>query len=1396
MCPSRGCLASSTLSLLVSLAFLPLVARAVSNADLIDHLGGTVTGQSLTTVAYTLTVVANDQTALVSCSWDGKVSEAGWIAVGRGTAMTDADMIILWFNSENTWTLSHRTAESTVMPTLVGFPSADEPSSDASGQVKVVAALSSKSADESPTVVTFERPLVLKGGYDGKEATLEKALNQPFIYAVGPANPGDVAQDTDLKQHALDSMGATYIDLSAGFTADTAAIEAPITPVKESSGASSAKGEQTATGTVTGAEATGTKTANDTSGTVAKDGGTAASGDPTARTTGQASAGGTGGALAPSSTASGTASSSSGLAYADIIKYHGICGGATWAFSAPLGVLWARFGRTAPRLFPLHFWQQGLLTTLLTLMTVGLAFCAVSSKESSTSTTHPHKIIGWGFVAAVLLQDALGLWTHTSHGPRGTGRKIQGWLHIVLGVALISIGFFQVHLGMERYGVSDGFLTYAYYGLVAVFVLLYSGSLLFGLEFEGRIAGQQLHQGVPSFEAFGLNEASHAAVGATPSALPRGAAVPGSSLAVAPDTFAPYPAPEQPPPAPLQAPHAAHVGYSVPPVPQDPLAFLSAAALTTPPLQQQHPVSQATLHNYSQAHSHPSAPSSHDYALWLALNAAAQPHAGAAPSARASFDPQALPSNPPQAVVGLAQFRSASGDAGQPYAQHAAGGPATYDPLAEATAAAARARQANAPDALMQGVATATFPQQVESVQSNYAVADMPGPALPTFESSMPAAGKPSMQALFKQYWQAQPAPLPSPQGTASSLGGMFDAAAMQAMPQWMAATSGWPTPDATPQSSFPAQMPAMQHGSFDAGTAYQPIAPQHPFPIPSPSLNVPVNFSPTALVPSGVSYFDSAPSQASLEPAPFAAASAEPTTLKRTRTSASSAGRGSARPRAPSRSTSQRGPINPNKKLTEDLHVACIVCAEPLARLILRGKRAELDVPHSAVFTCQRCLAAATPPEDAVAEASTSKAKVKKPGFRKRNKRFDDASATTACDVCLRDIAVGGVLPLPLENPPPGTLITFMIEVVCVSCDVKYRRCSDCGGGGGSRAGTGKWRCAELFPPGRKTCCLRHQRLGAFPAMEYNVWRNTEIPDDEKDALSAECEAMFVNAMLSGLCIPEVMEQDGAVWSTFAAAQQHAKMGWLGFDPIIRHDVEAERQIRRYVALRTCTPNLRKTNKPGRKASTATGADDASATESPEPSISPEEKKSGVVLKEGKEVAGFIIAEHELLVGNLFLCIVLPWDPTGEIFDATSLLIASLVRHVDGDIKATNAARAVRGEQPYPELARVWTMLFFKRDSRVLTSLVKKRGFMYLEDYLRAHPNVPSNQFPPHRPCYLPVERQAGWEVLVREQRQMADGSVDDWGARRAADEERGKKKELRAKAQAAAALKEKQDG
>lgn len=75
----------------------------------------------------------------------------------------------------------------------------------------------------------------------------------------------------------------------------------------------------------------------------------------------------------------------------------------------------------------------------------------------------------------------------------------------------------------------------------------------------------------------------------------------------------------------------------------------------------------------------------------------------------------------------------------------------------------------------------------------------------------------------------------------------------------------------------------------------------------------------------------------------------------------------------------------------------------------------------------------------------------------------------------------------------------------------------SDCGGGGGVRLGTGKWRSKELFKDGKKTCSLRHQRLGAFPEMEYQVWKNMDIPRDELEEVSEKCGEMFTNQMLGG---------------------------------------------------------------------------------------------------------------------------------------------------------------------------------------------------------------------------------------------------------------------------------------
>lgn len=94
MSPSRGSLRCTSLVCTYIRLFssFALAAAAPSQADLLKYLGGggAITGQTLKTVAYTLTVVANEEKVLVSCEYDGRRDAIGWIGWGTGTAMTDA----------------------------------------------------------------------------------------------------------------------------------------------------------------------------------------------------------------------------------------------------------------------------------------------------------------------------------------------------------------------------------------------------------------------------------------------------------------------------------------------------------------------------------------------------------------------------------------------------------------------------------------------------------------------------------------------------------------------------------------------------------------------------------------------------------------------------------------------------------------------------------------------------------------------------------------------------------------------------------------------------------------------------------------------------------------------------------------------------------------------------------------------------------------------------------------------------------------------------------------------------------------------------------------------------------------------------------------------------------
>ncbi|GAA5986690.1 hypothetical protein JCM5350_001453 [Sporobolomyces pararoseus] len=503
------------LQALIVLSTVLNVVAAPSKQDLIDYLGGTATGQTLSTVAYSLSVVSNETDVLVSCEIDEKMSEVGWLGFGVGSTMSDADIVILWPNSDSSWTLSHRRATTTAMPVLLGDV-VTPPQKDSTSLLSIVDSLSSSSSSsDSPTIVTFSRPLnpTVDDYTTAANYELKREINQGVIFAKGDENPGSEKQDSDLKQHSLDSMGGSYIDLSVEFKSDSAAVDAPLTPVKgESSTLPTGRGGSSSSESTSEGGSTPTAKGDSDNTPISSSGGNTKS---TATVTGSTSAAESSSTNSGSSSTNATGTSSSisadggALSYANVIKIHAICAASAWLFFAPLGVLYARFGRGAPGTtlfkFPWHFFQQTWITAPLTFGAVGLAYYATTLKASTTKSGH--QTLGFTFAALLLLQVFLGWWTHESHEPLKPGeppppRALKAWLHIIIGISLIGLGvrqsfplysrceltvltnvewikFVQVRLGMEKYGATEKIYQLGYWAAVGLFSILYLGSLLF-----------------------------------------------------------------------------------------------------------------------------------------------------------------------------------------------------------------------------------------------------------------------------------------------------------------------------------------------------------------------------------------------------------------------------------------------------------------------------------------------------------------------------------------------------------------------------------------------------------------------------------------------------------------------------------------------------------------------------------------------------------------------------------------------------------------------------------------------------------------------------------------------------------------------------------------------------
>lgn len=79
--------------------------------------------------------------------------------------------------------------------------------------------------------------------------------------------------------------------------------------------------------------------------------------------------------------------------------------------------------------------------------------------------------------------------------------------------------------------------------------------------------------------------------------------------------------------------------------------------------------------------------------------------------------------------------------------------------------------------------------------------------------------------------------------------------------------------------------------------------------------------------------------------------------------------------------------------------------------------------------------------------------------------------------------------------------------------------------------------------------------------------------------------------------------------------------------------DIEQSQGIRRYLGLRSCTPNPRKGVQPL--------------------DLAPSDDYNKVILREKKDVVGFLLAEWDKKRGDCFLSVIVPWA-MGEVYDAT----------------------------------------------------------------------------------------------------------------------------------------------
>ncbi|KAL8292516.1 hypothetical protein RQP46_001128 [Phenoliferia psychrophenolica] len=368
----------------LAVASLAQVALSLSNDQIASVFGAGatgLTGNSVQLTQFMLTVVTNATHAL--CSLNATTtspSKVGWMGMGVGSAMMNADFLVTWPNlaagatPATPFTLSHRNSPGEIMPVVAEAGAT-------LNHFTLLPQLSSLDASSSFTAVSYIRLLAMPSGYV-TTSTMKTIARGPqsFIYASSTVKPEGTAEDAVLTQHDQ-AHGPTMLDLSV-----------PITLA--------------AAGTSSSAPATG------------------------------------------------VTSSKPPRAKRDMyLIAHAVVGTLGLLLFSPAAILVARLLRGSTW-FPAHA-ALNLLAAVLVI--AGFALGYTNNLGPHFHDTHTK--CGLALLILVLLQVLLGSVAHrvkaspspTARFPTLSGKSPVRLVHIVLGIAIIALGFFQIHEGFEEY---------------------------------------------------------------------------------------------------------------------------------------------------------------------------------------------------------------------------------------------------------------------------------------------------------------------------------------------------------------------------------------------------------------------------------------------------------------------------------------------------------------------------------------------------------------------------------------------------------------------------------------------------------------------------------------------------------------------------------------------------------------------------------------------------------------------------------------------------------------------------------------------------------------------------------------------------------------------------------